>query len=119
MTETQPTQRMPIPYVAIGLALLVIVLGWYFATPSQPATPPTPAGPTVGASNTPNWPLTVQEGVLQCSGSAVTIQTPEGTIYALNGNARNQAQERGWKDGGDVQVGDVGPLIRQGLALCS
>ena len=117
MTEAELRQRAPIPYIGITLALLVIFLGWYFSRSAAPVASTPPAGPIVGV-NTPGWPLSIQEGVLQCVGSAVTVQAPDGTVYAINGNARNQAQSRGWRDASGVQTGDVGPLIQQGLALC-
>lgn len=72
------------------------------------------------------WPLTVDEGTLQCEGSGgvgqVTIEV-DGTTYAVNGSAKgneaNEAIDPIWADGTTPGLKkDIGPLIQEGLRLC-
>lgn len=73
------------------------------------------------------WPLTVDEGVLSCTGSkglgAVTFEA-KGTRYAVNGVAVSQKK---YADIGKIWAPDpagivpkksMGPLLERGLKLC-
>jgi hypothetical protein len=78
------------------------------------------------------WPLTVDCGVLFCDATGdqggvngVYFTAPDGTVYAVNGTARNSgdypdidpiwAPDRGFGKG--VKK-DIGVLIDKGLRLC-
>lgn len=47
------------------------------------------------------WPFTVESVDLLCEGPSpkALARTTDGTVYALNGSARSQANEKGWADG--------------------
>jgi len=73
------------------------------------------------------WPLTVESGTLRCEpdyGTALVIVV--GNVkYALNGRARGQIDQTGWRDSRELVrkdqdggLANVGPLIERGLALC-
>lgn len=73
------------------------------------------------------WPLTVSEGTIACSGTAILFQTSQG-LYAVNGTARGQREANGWKDIFDIAKPDpsiagatfsLQPLLDVGLKLCS
>ena len=75
------------------------------------------------------WPLTIPGGMLRCEGrGAVSIQSDEGIIYAVNavGKAWSQTNNLGWSDVALLQADDtaaggkmkLGPLIAAGLRLC-
>lgn len=75
-----------------------------------------------------DWPLTVDEGVLACAGTAgagaVTFSSG-GTVYAINGTAkqRNAGTDIApiWADNPDVAglKKNLSPLLERGLALCT
>ncbi|RTY63915.1 DUF2511 domain-containing protein [Pseudomonas veronii] len=50
------------------------------------------------------WPFTVDSVDLLCDGPSpkALARTADGTVYALNGNARRIAKIRGWADGQDI-----------------
>lgn len=74
------------------------------------------------------WPLTVESGMLRCEGSGgvgdVTITTPDGTTYWVNGLAKGRHRFADfnaiWADDPDLQglKVDAGALTDAGLALC-
>jgi hypothetical protein len=75
------------------------------------------------------WPLTVEEGTLSCSGpGAVTFTTDDGTTYWVNGTAGGMADEKGWLDIKPIWAKNpnpiygprksIGPLIDDGLKFC-
>lgn len=80
----------------------------------------------VAASNYgDDWPLTVDGGRLWCKQpGAVTFVAPDGTVYAVNGTAKdfNRGADIApiWADDPDVEglKMDIGPLIEDGLELC-
>jgi uncharacterized protein DUF2511 len=98
------------------------------ATP-QPTIEPTPA-PTAApkgyvshAEMGDAWPLTVEDGTIICSGTAILLRTNRG-LFAVNGAARAQ---RKWKDIRDITKPDpqvsglimsVQPIIDRGLSVC-
>lgn len=72
-----------------------------------------------------DWPLTVDEGHLNCEGaSAVTFTDPDGTTYAVNGTAQETADypeiDAIWADSNDnfAPKKTIAPLINRGLDLC-
>lgn len=86
----------------------------------------------VGCGEIHPWPLTVKQGILECEESevagfvqqSVTLLTPDGTVYGINGTALDDGyadfKHTIWKkspEGHGLMV-DVGPLIDRGLALC-
>lgn len=78
------------------------------------------------------WPLTVDYAVLACEpitagGMALQVATlaaPDGTVYALNGTAKDHTEaadiEPIWADNPDVEglKVDISPLIDKALTLC-
>jgi hypothetical protein len=77
------------------------------------------------------WPLTVDSGVLACSGSSgageVTFRAPDGTTYAVNGLAKSGgnadirpiwAPDRSMGPAMGMKK-NISPLIERGLRLCS
>ncbi len=91
-------------------------------TPALP--PPRPSGDVSRAEFGDDWPLTVEAGELLCIDQAVVLDTG-GITYAVNGTAKDRADESGWQDieaiwaDGDAGLKkDIGPLIERGLALC-
>lgn len=77
------------------------------------------------------WPLTVPRGWLECVPPyAVTFETKEGDVYAVNGIAVSAKNPDGtkrywdidpiWKENPDPRVPKVnlGPLIETGNAMC-
>jgi Protein of unknown function (DUF2511) len=138
-------EQAPVPLgaqIRDGLRLLAILLvvlpllayGLYRYFDARPAVgTATPAAPALAANERRvtaadypgRWPLTVNEGVLACHGTAamaVTLRTGQ-TTYALNGAAAGNGE---WApveslptravDG--QMVGSLGDLITDGLALC-
>ncbi len=87
--------------------------------PSGPT--PTPAGYVSRAMLGDEWPLTVEDGVLRCEGSAVIIRVG-GTDYAVNGAATGKGADIDpiWAadPSGISPKLSIGPLIDRGLALC-
>jgi hypothetical protein len=72
-----------------------------------------------------DWPLTVDEGHLNCEGAgAVTFTDPGGTTYAVNGTAQGATDypeiDAIWADSNDnfAPKKNIGPLIDRGLDLC-
>jgi hypothetical protein len=75
-----------------------------------------------------DWPLTVDEGTLNCEGAAevgaVTFTAPNGVTYAVNGLAIGQDRwpeiDAIWADNPDIPgtKKNIGPLIDRGLELC-
>jgi hypothetical protein len=72
-----------------------------------------------------DWPFaSVESGVLRCEpGSHVVFRTLGGVDYAINGSARGDRAQHGWRDGVDLLAEgmiplDLQPLIDRGLALC-
>lgn len=107
--------KWPQPITGIVIALTVIGIGAYFT--GGPTETPKSDGLVVSQSDL-GWPLNIPGGVLKCSGNAVTLTTDQKTVYALNGNARGQAENNGWRDSQPFISGDIGPLIAKGLTLC-
>lgn len=72
-----------------------------------------------------DWPLEVDGGTLHCEADAVTFTGPDGSTYAVNGVAMSRDLGRNIQDiqapnpGGPGTLKDTGPLIEDGLALCS
>jgi hypothetical protein len=79
------------------------------------------------------WPLTVDSGTLKCEPAPTSLKvqfvtfTSGGKTYALNGIARGQAKQRGWKEIDPIWKDNpeipgakinIGPLITLGLTLC-
>lgn len=71
-----------------------------------------------------DWPLTVEDGVLDCSGAQAVTFTTGGGTYAVNGMAESAtdfpAIDPIWADDptGAAPKKNIGPLIERGLALC-
>ncbi|MEX2645451.1 MAG: DUF2511 domain-containing protein [Gaiellaceae bacterium] len=73
-----------------------------------------------------NWPLTVSEGTLRCSGPGAVTFESGGTVYAVNGTAEGLDMgadiEPIWAYETDPLAGgpkkNIGALIEAGLALC-
>ncbi|MBD8102493.1 DUF2511 domain-containing protein [Plantibacter sp. CFBP 8775] len=78
------------------------------------------------------WPLTVPYAIVKCKEKTaagrvlqiVTVESPDGTEYAVNGTARDHTELPEifpiWADDPDtagLKV-DISPVIRSGLALC-
>ena len=59
-----------------------------------------------------HWPFRVGQGTLRNEpfgpGNLITFETSEGTVYAINGTARTEAQRRGWDDATDLSSPDLG-----------
>jgi hypothetical protein len=74
------------------------------------------------------WPLKVESGTLRCDDPGAVTFTSNGTTYWVNGTAGGMADTHGWKDIRPIWADDpdvtglkisIGPLIDDGLALCS
>jgi Protein of unknown function (DUF2511) len=74
-----------------------------------------------------DWPLTVDYAVLGCEGGTViqaaTLTAPDGTVYALNGTAKDHTDYEEdidpiWADASGGLKVNIGPLIEQARALC-
>ena len=69
------------------------------------------------------WPLSVEDGVLECDAFAVTF-TSNGQRYAVNGTARSAKRwteiDEIWLDNPHLEGTkiNIGPLLDRGLALC-
>lgn len=81
----------------------------------------------VSRESIPDWPLTVDSGLLRCDGAngvgAVTIEV-DGTVYALNGVAKGRGTYSDiapiWADN-PAAAGlkkNIGVMIDEGLKLC-
>ena len=72
------------------------------------------------------WPFTIHPVTLHCEADAVWVEGPGGWKYALNGWAQtylddDRPLERIWRKRSaatDSLRVDIGPFIREGLALC-
>ncbi|MCY3507307.1 MAG: DUF2511 domain-containing protein [Chloroflexi bacterium] len=67
------------------------------------------------------WPFTVDSATLHCDRQMVWVEA-NGRKYALNGTAQTHLEgalplERIWRRSNGVRV-NIGPMIREGLALC-
>jgi hypothetical protein len=89
----------------------------------DPVTP----GPTLRVERNDygkRWPLTVDSGVLRCTDGAVTLQTEDGKVYALNAPARRAELGRQvaevWADDPEAPGSkkEIGLLVAAGLSLC-
>jgi hypothetical protein len=92
--------------------------------PTVALPPPRPSGDVSRVEFGDTWPLTVEAGELLCVNQAVVFSTG-GITYAVNGTAKDRADELGWQDiapiwaDGDAGLKkDMSPLIERGLALC-
>jgi len=93
-------------------------------TPTTTAAPAAEPGHVSRATMGEDWPLTVDSGTLRCEGDAVTFETTDGDIYAVNGTAKTTTDypdiDAIWAD--DPALAglkkNIGPLIDQGLKLC-
>src|SRR3712207_2618332 len=72
-----------------------------------------------------DWPLTVDEGHLNCEGAgAVTFTDPDGNTYAVNGTAQGATDyaeiDEIWADSSNdfAPKKNIGPLIDRGLEIC-
>ncbi|MDQ3913925.1 MAG: YebY family protein [Actinomycetota bacterium] len=72
-----------------------------------------------------DWPLTVDEGYLNCEGAgAVTFTDPDGNTYAVNGTALGATEypeiDAIWADSNNdfAPKKSIGPLIDRGLEIC-
>lgn len=76
------------------------------------------------------WPFTVEQVDLLCDGPPpqALARTADGSVYALNGSARSQAKDRGWKDGHDITKPDpslptikmdYSDFVKRAQALCN
>ena len=81
-------------------------------------------GLPVTASRFKEWPFTVDVGVLQCEGGAVTFEPPGGPRYAVNGTAKGAGYPEItpiWADdktlGNGLKV-DISEVLNKGLSLC-
>jgi hypothetical protein len=81
---------------------------------------------TISKSSFPDWPLTVDSGVLKCVGSGgvgkVTIEV-DGKTYGINGLASGDKVNLDirpvWADAATVGVKkDLSPFIQEGFRLC-
>lgn len=77
------------------------------------------------AENGSSWPLTVDEITLHCELNMVT-GTTQGKTYAINGSAKGEREEHGWRDLSEIWADDpnvaglkkdVSGLIQQRLEL--
>lgn len=114
--------------VALSVLALLLPASWTgerFAPIPQPSPP---RSLVTSREFGERWPLTVDAGTLRCEkdyGSSVVIVV--GSVkYALNGRARGQIDQTGWRDSREIVrriegggLADVGPLIEIGLALCN
>ena len=72
-----------------------------------------------------DWPLTIQEGELDCPRPDEVVIWSGGRVYALNGRARSNPEyedlERIWRDNPRSPGTKIPPseLIRRGLVLCN
>lgn len=75
------------------------------------------------------WPFTVESVDLLCEGPSpkALARTADGTVYALNGSARNQAKDKGWADGQSITKlnpkiptikMDYSDIVKRAQALC-
>lgn len=75
------------------------------------------------------WPFTVDRVDLLCDGPSpkALARTADGTVYALSGSARSQAQKRGWTDGQDITKAnpsmpsikmDYSDIVQRAQTLC-
>lgn len=83
------------------------------STSSSAATPPPGY---VSAQTLHPWPLSIPEGVLQCSGGQVTLEAG-GQVWAINGTAKGTGRYRDVSEIWPRQE-NIGPLIQRGLSLC-
>lgn len=122
---TKPAANVRL-YALLGIALIALLAVLFFGDRLfGGAAPAQPAGYVSRAMLGDQWPLTVEDGTLACTGSggsgAVTF-TANGTMYALNGVARQQSTGADiapiWAADGSGAKRDLGPLIEKGLALC-
>lgn len=72
-----------------------------------------------------DWPLTVNEGYLNCEGAgAVTFTDEDGNTYAVNGTAQGSTDypeiDEIWADSNNdfAPKKNIGPLIDRGLEIC-
>lgn len=124
--------QAPKPASRLGIVLVILVLpafGWLWYTGAFGGS--APAGPGPGYVDRANlgadWPLTVDSGTLECTNDRSVILHAFGGIYAVNGTARGQMEQRGWKDIRQITaphptikdaLANVLPLVDRGLALC-
>jgi len=73
------------------------------------------------------WPFVVDQGVVDCVGTGEVVFRANGTTYALNGTARSQMRNKGYRD--DLYIlrrdprypelfMDTQPVIEIGLREC-
>ncbi|MEU9405049.1 hypothetical protein AB0E08_04975 [Streptomyces sp. NPDC048281] len=81
-------------------------------------------GLPVTAARFAEWPFTVDAGVLECEGGAVTFEPPGGPRYAVNGTAKDAGYPSVmpiWADdktlGNGLKV-DISEVLNKGLSLC-
>jgi len=98
------------------------------APTAQPASSGASGGKVSRADFGEAWPLTIEEGTLACVPGNRIVLFANGQVYAVNGLARGNMAQRGWRDiqeiwadaPGDLGLKkDIGPLIERGLTLCS
>lgn len=70
-----------------------------------------------------DWPFTVSSGTLHCDRQMVWFEANGGRKYALNGTARTHLDgalplEHIWRSRSNGLKVNIGPMIREGLALC-
>lgn len=75
------------------------------------------------------WPFTVDSVDLLCDGPSpkALARASDGTVYALSGSARSEAQNRGWADGRDITKAnptmpsikmDYSDIVQRAQMLC-
>ncbi|WP_157440243.1 DUF2511 domain-containing protein [Actinokineospora inagensis] len=119
-----------IPRAALSAAVAVLVLSGCAAGKSDPTTTstvplPPPTGTTQKVSDANFgylWPLSVNEGTLECRGAdEVVFVTSSGDAYALNDKAEAAGVRKidplrtEGSQGGDISLG---ALLSTGLKLC-
>lgn len=115
--KAQPIRYSRRQLIMLGVAFVALVA--VFVYTQRPAAPP--PGYVSRAILGDDWPLTVDEGVLTCTGSgglgAVTFTTGS-TAYAVNGVA---VQRGAGIDIAPILVAgkDISPVLERGLALCT
>lgn len=92
------------------------------APTSTPAPTAAPRGYVSRATLGAAWPLTVEEGMMQClrPQQVYLLSLDRQRVWAVNAPARSQIEEKGWSDIMDIATpgADLSPLIQVGLALC-
>lgn len=108
-TEEATPVPMPLPTETVGPT-------------SAPLPTPPPRGYVSKATFAGDWPLTVEEGFMDClrPQQVFFLSLDRQRVWAVNAPARSQIEEKGWSDVEEIQIegSDLFGLIDLGLDLC-